>query len=72
MRSDRMETMADRRPLAYPCTASVILDWTSGSYRTASCWFGQPLLQVGECREGCCTDFQCPDCGHTFRYEWPD
>jgi hypothetical protein len=59
--------------MAVKCTAKVIIDWTpGGGYRTESCWFGQWLVQVDECRDGCCTEFQCPDCGERFWMEWPD
>lgn len=29
-------------------------------------------VAVGECSQGCCTDYQCPHCGYRWRYEWPD
>jgi len=29
-------------------------------------------VNVGECSSGCCDDYECPDCGKTWRYEWPD
>lgn len=27
---------------------------------------------VGTCYEGCCDDYECPECGLTFRVENPD
>ena len=29
-------------------------------------------VRTGDCGEGCCDDFECPDCGKSFRVEWPD
>jgi hypothetical protein len=29
-------------------------------------------VRVGDCGEGCCDDFACPDCGLAFRVEYPD
>ncbi len=28
------------------------------------------LQEIGECTEGCCTDYRCPACGKEFRVEW--
>jgi hypothetical protein len=28
--------------------------------------------RVGECRDGCCTDYRCKACDQVFRFEWPD
>jgi hypothetical protein len=28
--------------------------------------------RVGECAQGCCTDYHCTACGTRFRFEWPD
>lgn len=28
--------------------------------------------RVGDCGEGCCDDWECPDCGTSWRFEWPD
>jgi hypothetical protein len=27
---------------------------------------------TGECRDGCCEDYQCASCGKEWRYEYPD
>ncbi len=29
-------------------------------------------VRVGDCGEGCCDDYECPDCGKSFRVEYPD
>jgi hypothetical protein len=29
-------------------------------------------ISTGGCGEGCCDDFECPDCGMNFRVEWAD
>ena len=30
------------------------------------------LQRKGGCDNGCCDDFECSDCGYSFRIEWPD
>ena len=32
----------------------------------------ESIEEVGECRDGCCTDYRCKVCGRRFRIEWPD
>lgn len=34
-------------------------------------WLHPNARNVGECYEGCCDDFECPDCGATWRVECP-
>lgn len=29
------------------------------------------IYEVGECRDGCCTDYRCKKCDRVFRFEWP-
>jgi hypothetical protein len=26
--------------------------------------------EVGDCGEGCCTDYRCRNCGRSWRHEW--
>ncbi|MCP4410064.1 MAG: hypothetical protein GY807_20435 [Gammaproteobacteria bacterium] len=33
---------------------------------------GQKMARDGGCGQGCCSDYKCPECGHTVRIEWPD
>lgn len=28
--------------------------------------------KVGDCGQGCCTDYTCDHCKHNWRHEWPD
>jgi len=36
-------------------------------------WYFHPNANlVGGCYEGCCDDYECPDCGAQFRVEAPD
>ncbi len=58
--------------MAVKCVAGWWIDWATGILHTESCWFGQRLIQIGECRDGCCMHYECPDCGHTFWVEFPD
>ena len=64
--------MKDEKDKAEKCTASVNMDWNTGKCTTKSCKTGRPLIDRGGCDTGCCDDFECPDCGHKFRIEWPD
>jgi len=39
----------------------------------ADCQHPQAMVEkIGECREGCCTDYHCLRCNQTFRFEWPE
>lgn len=29
------------------------------------------VVEVGECSDGCCTDYRCLHCGYSWRHEWP-
>jgi hypothetical protein len=33
-------------------------------------WLHPNAKDVGGCSEGCCDDFQCPDCGKKWRKEY--
>lgn len=52
------------------CTAYAEIN--HGVVSTHSCTTGRPLIDRGSCNEGCCDDYECTDCGHRFRVEWPD
>lgn len=32
-------------------------------------WVHTNVVSDGECSEGCCDDYKCADCGHTWRVE---
>lgn len=32
-------------------------------------WVHMGAVDDGECPEGCCDDYKCVDCGHTWRVE---
>jgi hypothetical protein len=48
----------------------ITIDGAAVSVR--SCKTDTPLKSVGQCRDGCCDDYRCPECGESFRVEWPD
>ncbi len=34
-------------------------------------WEHTNVREIGDCMDGCCVDYQCMDCGHSWREELP-
>ena len=41
------------------------------NYPLVGRWEHTNTKEVGECLDGCCADYLCDDCGHTWREELP-
>lgn len=63
--------MEDTKAEKKKCKAFVRLE-DDGKITTHSCTTDSRLIDRGGCSDGYCDDYECPDCGHQFRIEWPD